>query len=145
MPKLRVLVVDDHDVVRHVVCTLLSQDPTLDIVWQSTTGEDAVSKAAELRPDLIVMDIGLPGINGIEAARQILQMSSMAKIIFLSQHDSPQVANEALRVGGNGYVAKIDASSELQTAIRAAREGHFFVSQKVRRQGWTGAQLDGTI
>jgi DNA-binding NarL/FixJ family response regulator len=63
MPKLRVLVVDDHDVVRHVVCTLLSQDPTLDIVWQSTTGEDAVSKAAELRPDLIVMDIGLPGIK----------------------------------------------------------------------------------
>jgi DNA-binding NarL/FixJ family response regulator len=63
-------------------------------------------------------------------------MSSMAKIVFLSQHDSPHVANEALRVGGNGYVAKIDASSKPQTAIRAAREGHFFVSQKVRRQGW---------
>jgi DNA-binding NarL/FixJ family response regulator len=136
MPKLRVLVVDDHDVVRRVICTLLSQDPKLDVIYQSATGEDAVRKAAELGPDLIVLDIGLPGISGIEAARQILQVSPMSKIVFLSQHDSLQMANEASRVGGHGYVAKIDAASELLTAIRSADEGHFFVSQQLRRQGW---------
>jgi DNA-binding NarL/FixJ family response regulator len=138
MPRLRVLVVDDHDVVRHMVCALISQDPTLDIVCQSTTGEDAVSKAAELGPDLIVLDIGLPGISGIEAARQILQVSPRSKIVFLSQHDSLHMASEASKVGGHGYVTKIDAASELHMAIRSISEGQFFVSQQLRSQGWVG-------
>jgi DNA-binding NarL/FixJ family response regulator len=136
MPKLRLLVVDDHAVVRSVVCTLLSQEPALDVICQAASGEDAVRKAAELQPDLIVLDIGLPGISGIEAARQILQTSPTSKIIFLSQHDSIQMAREALRVGGRGYVSKIDASTELLTAIWSLDEGHFFVSQQLRRQGW---------
>jgi DNA-binding NarL/FixJ family response regulator len=136
MPKLRLLVVDDHAVVRSVVCTLLSQEPALDVICQAASGEDAVRKAAELQPDLIVLDIGLPGISGIEAARQILQTSPTSKIIFLSQHDSIHMAREALRVGGRGYVSKIDASTELLTAIWSLDEGHFFVSQQLRRQGW---------
>jgi DNA-binding NarL/FixJ family response regulator len=138
MPKLRVLVVDDHDIVRRLVCTLLSQDPTLEIICQSATGEDAVSKAAELRPDLIVLDIGLPGITGIEAARQILQVSPTSKIIFLSQHDSLHMAGEASKAGGHGYVTKTDAASELHTAIQSIGEGRFFVSQRLRSQGWRG-------
>ena len=136
MPKLRVLVVDDHNVVRRAICSLLSQEPTLDVICQSATGEDAVRKAAELHPDLVVLDIGLPGISGIEAAPQILKKSPTSKIIFLSQHDSLQMANEASRVGGHGYVAKIDAASELLTAIRLLDEEHFFVSQQLRHQGW---------
>lgn len=135
MPKLRVLVVEDHEVVRRVICALLSQEPTLEVICQSATGEEAVRKALELRPDLIVLDIGLPGISGIEAARQILRVSTTSKIIFLSQHDSLQMATEASRVGGHAYVAKIDAATELLTAIRSAGEGHFFVSQQLRRQG----------
>jgi DNA-binding NarL/FixJ family response regulator len=146
MPKVRVLVVDDHDVVRRVICILLSQEPSLDVVCQSETGEDAVRKAEELRPDLIVLDIGLPGISGIEAARQIRQKSPTSEIIFLSQHDSPQMAKEASNVGGRGYVAKIDAASELLTAIRSLGEGRFFVSQQLRRQGWTEeSQLGAAI
>ena len=100
MPKLRVLVVDDHDVVRRVVCVLLSKEPTLDVICQTASGEDAVKKAAELHPDLVILDIGLPGISGIEAARQILQVSPTSRIIFLSQHDSIQMAREASRAGG---------------------------------------------
>ena len=138
MPKVRILVVDDHGVIRRIICTLLSQEPSLDVVCQSATGEDAVIKALELRPDLIVLDIGLPGISGIEAARQILQISPTSKIIFLSQHDSLQMANEASKVGGHGYVAKMDAASELLAAIRSLSEGQFFVSQQLRRQGWVG-------
>ena len=140
MPKLRVLVVDDHAVVRRVVCALLSQDPTLDVICQTATGEDAVIKAAELRPDLIVLDIGLPGISGIEAARQIRQVSPTSKIIFLSQHDSLQMAREALGVGGRGYVTKIDAAAELLTAIRSLECGDFFVSERLRNQGWAESQ-----
>jgi two-component system invasion response regulator UvrY len=102
MPKLRVLVVDDHDVVRRVVCVLLSKEPTLDVICQTASGEDAVKKAAELHPDLVILDIGLPGISGIEAARQILQVSPTSRIIFLSQHDSIQMAREASRAGGVG-------------------------------------------
>ena len=131
MPKLRLLVVDDHVVFRRVVCALLSQERTLDVICQSATGEEALEKVAELRPDLIVLDIGLPGISGIEAARQILQISPTSKIIFLSQHDSLQMANEASRVGGRGYVVKIDAASELLTAIRSVDEGTFFVSRQL--------------
>ena len=85
-----------------------------------------------------VLDIGLPGISGIEAARQILQVSPTSKIIFLSQHDSLQMANEASKVEGHGYVAKIGAASELLTAIRLLSGGQFFVSQQLRRQGWVG-------
>jgi DNA-binding NarL/FixJ family response regulator len=146
MPKLRLLVVDDHAVFRRVICALLSQERTLEVICQSATGEDAVRKTEELRPDLVVLDIGLPGISGIEAARQILQGSPTSKIIFLSQHDSLQMANEASNVGGRGYVAKIDAASELLTAIRSLDEGRFFVSQQLRRQGWTEeSQLGAAI
>jgi len=106
------------------------------VICQTASGEDAVRKAAELQPDLIILDIGLPGISGIEAALQILQTSPTSKIIFLSQHDSIQMAREASRVGGRGYVSKIDASTELLTAIRSLDKGHFFVSQQLRRQGW---------
>jgi two-component system invasion response regulator UvrY len=143
MPKLRALVVDDHEVVRRAVCALLSKEPTLDVICQTASGEDAVKKAAELHPGLIILDIGLPGISGIEAARQILQVSPTSRIIFLSQHDSIQMAREALSAGGRGYVSKIDASSELLTAIRSLDEGHFFVSQQLRRQGWTAESRMG--
>jgi DNA-binding NarL/FixJ family response regulator len=141
MTKRRVLVVDDHAFVRRLICAFLAQESTLDVICQSATGEDAVRKAEELRPDLVVLDIGLPGISGIEAARQILQVSPTSKIIFLSQHDSLQMANEASKVGGHGYVAKTDAASELLTAIRSLDEGHFFVSQQLRRQGWMESQM----
>lgn len=137
MARLRVLVVDDHAVVRRVVCSLLSQEPTLDVICQTASGEDAVDKAVELRPDVIVLDIGLPGISGIEAARQIRRASPTSKIIFLSQHDSLQMAHEALSVGGRGYVTKIDAAAELLTAIRSLENENFFVSERLRRQGWT--------
>ncbi len=102
----RVLVVDDHEVVRHAICALLGQDPTLKVICESTDGESAVQMAQELQPDVILLDISLPGINGIEAGRQIRKVSPKCEIIFLSQHDSLQIVNQAMRVGGSGYVTK---------------------------------------
>ena len=134
--SVRVLVVDDHAGVRNMICSLLSQDPT-HVIFQTANGEDAVKKADQLQPDLVLLDIGLQGMTGLEAARQISKISPQTKIIFLSQHDSLHMANEALKIGGHGYVSKMDAGSELLGAIQTVREGNRFVSQRIVAQGWT--------
>jgi|SRR5690349_4835626 DNA-binding NarL/FixJ family response regulator len=140
MSVIEILVVDDHEVVRRAICSVLSSDPLLNVIYQTADGEEAVRKAQEFQPDLVLLDISLPGISGIEAARRIRRVSPESRIIFLSQHDSLQMAKDAFSVGGHGYVAKIDAGSELLKAIRAVREGKQFVSQRIVSQGWsTGA------
>ena len=136
MPSVQILVVDDHHVVRRAICSLLSGDPILNVICETTDGEQAVRKAEELQPDLILLDISLPGISGIEAARRIRRVSARSHIIFLSQHDSLQMVKDALSTGGHGYVAKSDAGLELLDAIRAVREGKRFVSQRITSQGW---------
>jgi two-component system, NarL family, invasion response regulator UvrY len=135
MPPVRILVVEDHSVVRRAICSLLSSDPALNVICQTADGEQAVQKAEELQPDLALLDISLPGISGIETARRIRNVSPKSQIIFLSQHDSPQVVRLALNMGGQGYVAKSDAGSELLSAIRAVRAGRQFVSQRIVLQG----------
>jgi DNA-binding NarL/FixJ family response regulator len=136
MSVIRILVVDDHEVIRRAICSLLSSDPVLDVVCQTADGEQAVLKAEELHPDLVLLDISLPGISGIEAARRIRGVSPNSQIIFLSQHDSRQMVEDAVRAGGHGYVAKMDAGSDLLRAIRIVREGRRFVSQRIVSQGW---------
>ena len=118
MSTIQILVVDDHAVVRRVMCSLLSSDPLLSVICEAADGEQAVQQAEELHPDMILLDISLPGISGIEAAKRIRRVSPNSQIIFLSQHDSLQMVKDALRTGGHGYVAKIDAGSELLKAIR---------------------------
>jgi DNA-binding NarL/FixJ family response regulator len=136
MSSVRVLVVDDHAGVRNMICSLLSQESGLNAVFQASNCEEAVTKADLLQPDLVLLDIGLQGITGLEAARQIPRVSPQTKIIFLSQHDSLHMANEALKIGGHGYVSKMDAGAELLKAIQSVREGTRFVSQRIRDQGW---------
>ena len=143
MPLIRILVVDDHEVVRKVICSLLSSDAGLDVVCQSADGEGAVEKAGELQPDLVLLDISLPGISGIEAGRRIRKVSPDSYIIFLSQHDSLQMVGDALRVGGHGYVTKIDAGAELLKAIRTVSEGKRYVSQRLVAQGWKADLKNG--
>ncbi len=122
--------------VRRVICSLLSADTVLDVICEASDGEQAVQQAEKLQPDVILLDISLPGISGIEAARRILRVSPRSQIIFLSQHDSLQMVKDALSTGGHGYVAKIDAGSELLKAIQTVREGKRFVSQRIVSQGW---------
>jgi len=137
MPPVQILVVDDHRVVRRAICQLLSSDPILNVVCETADGEQAVQKAEELQPDLVLLDISLPGISGIEAARRVRRVSPNSQIIFLSQHDSLQMVKDALNTGGHGYVAKSDAGLELLNAIRAVRAGKQFVSQRIALQGWS--------
>src|ERR1700693_2537935 len=93
-------------------------------------------RKATFDPKIVAKDISLPGISGIEAARRIRRLSPNSRIIFLSQHDSWQMVEDAVRAGGHGYVAKMDAGSELLKAIRAVREGKRFVSERIVSQGW---------
>jgi DNA-binding NarL/FixJ family response regulator len=136
MPEAKVLVVDDHAIVRRTVCGLISRDSTVEVICESASGEDAVTKAQELQPDLVLLDISLPGISGIEAARQIKKVSPKSRIIFLSQHDSLHMVREGFKAGGCGYVTKGDASHELTKAIQNVLQGITFVSKGIIRQGW---------
>lgn len=136
MAAIRVLLVDDHEIARRGIRSVLSRDTNLDIVAETADGEEAVKKAEELQPTVILLDISLPGISGIQAARRIRVVSPETRIIFLSQHDSVQIAKDALSVGAYGYVVKSDAGHDLLTAIAAAQEGRTFVSRTLVARGW---------
>jgi len=128
LTPVRVLVVDDFEPFRQFVCLTLVKGPDLQVVGEASDGLEAVQKAAELKPDLILLDIGLPTLNGIEAARQIRKLALESKIIFLSQESSADVVQAGLSVGAWGYVVKARAGSELLAAMDAVMSGKKFVS-----------------
>jgi DNA-binding NarL/FixJ family response regulator len=117
---IKVLIVDDYEDWRRTVRELLQECPELQVIWEASDGLEAIRMAEELKPDLILLDIGLPKLNGIEAARQIRQLSPNSKIIFLSQDNSPDVMQEALSTGASDFVHKARAQSDLLPAINAA-------------------------
>jgi DNA-binding NarL/FixJ family response regulator len=100
----------------------------LQVIGEASDGLEGVQKAEELQPDLILFDVGLPTLNGIEAARRIRQLSPESKILFVSQDSSPAIVQEALRLGAMGYVAKTKARSDLLAAVEAIFQGRRFVS-----------------
>jgi DNA-binding NarL/FixJ family response regulator len=124
----RFLVVDDYGPFRRFVCSRLGRRPDFQVIGEASDGLEAVRKAEELQPDLIVLDIGLPTLNGMEAARRIRKLAPESKIIFLSQESSADVVHEALSLGALGYVVKAHAGSELLAAVEMVRQGRQFVS-----------------
>jgi DNA-binding NarL/FixJ family response regulator len=125
----RILLGEDFEPWRRFVVALLQEKkPEWQIVGETSDGLEVVQKATELRPDLILLDIGLPNLNGIEAARQIRRLIPESRIIFVSQETSADVASEALSLGAHGYVLKIRAECDLLTAIEAVLGGKQFVS-----------------
>jgi DNA-binding NarL/FixJ family response regulator len=125
------LVVDDHPIVRLGVCRILSSVPDFDILCETATGEDAVQKAEEHLPDLVLLDISLPGINGIEAARHIRTTSPLSHVIFMTEHNSADMVKEAFNAGGNGYILKSEAGQELLNAIRSVQGGKRYLSESI--------------
>jgi DNA-binding NarL/FixJ family response regulator len=124
----RVLVVEDFAEFRQFVCAVLVKRPDLHVVGEASDGFEAVQKAVELKPDLVLMDIGLPSLNGIEAARRIRDLVPEAKILFLTQESSDDVVEAALNLGAHGYVFKINAGIDLLPATEAVISGRQFVS-----------------
>jgi DNA-binding NarL/FixJ family response regulator len=124
----RILLGEDFEPWCRFVDSLLQEKPEWRIVGETSDGLEAVQKAKELRPDLILLDIGLPKLNGIEAARQIRKLTPESRIIFVSQESSADVVAEALSFGAQGYVLKIRARGDLLIAMEAVLEGKRFVS-----------------
>jgi DNA-binding NarL/FixJ family response regulator len=122
------MVVEDHEPFRRFICSTLGTQEHLQVIDEVDNGLQAVLQAKVSQPDLIVLDIGLPGLNGIEAARRILHLVPEAKIVFLSQESSADVVHEALRTGALGYVIKTRAQDELLDAIETVLQGKQFVS-----------------
>jgi two-component system nitrate/nitrite response regulator NarL len=131
--SVRVLLIDDFEPYRCFVASVLWKRPELQILSEVSDGLEAVQKAKELEPDLILLEIELPNLNGIEAASRIRQVSPGAKIIFLTQNNDKEVVAAAWITGAHGYVLKTDAGSELLTAVAAVLRGDEFISSGIKR------------
>jgi DNA-binding NarL/FixJ family response regulator len=122
----RILIVDDFEPWRSTVCSILAKEEDLEVVGEASDGLEAVQKSEELQPDLVLLDIQLPKMNGLDAARLIHKVSPATKILFLSSYHSPEIMQEALRVGA-GFVVKADASRDLLPIVKAIVQNEPFV------------------
>lgn len=125
--SMRILVVEDYEPFRQLVCSMMEERAEFEIIAQAADGLEAVQKAEELQPDLILLDVDLPRLNGIAAARQIGKLSPKSKILFLSQDTDAEIVKAALRTGGNGYVIKCYAGDQLFEAMDTVIQGGQFV------------------
>jgi DNA-binding NarL/FixJ family response regulator len=144
LPSIRILITDDYPDWRRQVHSLLLARPTWQVVAEASEGLEAVQKAEELKPDLILLDIGLPQLNGIRAARQIRQRSPGSKIIFLSLNSDLDIVRAAMSTGALGYVLKIDARRELLPAMDAVLSGKQFVSSSLKGHEFTDISAEKT-
>ncbi len=137
---MRILIADDHELVRRGVRSVLRTRPDIEICGEAIDGQDAVEQARLLSPDLIIMDISMPRLNGLEATREIRRILPTSNVLILSQHNSPEMMRQALNAGARGYVIKTAISGDLFTAIDKLREGQLFFPDSVT--GSTNANID---
>jgi len=138
MTPARILIADDHELLRRGLVAELSQVPGWVVVAEVANGRAAVASAAELKPDLVVLDLTMPELNGLEAARRILAADPGTRILILTAHESEQLVREVLSVGARGYVLKSDAGRILVVALQALLEGGSFFTSSVARMVMDG-------
>jgi DNA-binding NarL/FixJ family response regulator len=131
MTPLRLLVVDDHAVVRRGVRALLESQPGWEICGEAADGQEAIRKAAELKPDIVVLDISLPGLNGLEATSRILKESPESEVLILTMHHSEELAEQVIKAGAHGYVLKSDADQSLVAAVEKLSQHRTFCTSRV--------------
>ena len=133
MTQVRILIADDHEVVRRGIAAQIAQHPEWEVVAEATNGRDAVELALQLKPDLTVLDLTMPELNGLAAASRIVAGFPEARILILTVHDSEQLVREVLAAGAQGYVLKSDAGRILMAALETLLEGGSFFTPKVGR------------
>lgn len=135
---IRILVVDDHPVVRHGLRVLLGGHPEWEIVDEAGDGVEAVEKVDRLKPDVVVLDVSMPRMNGLEACRLIRKSAPESEVLMVTQHDSPQMMREALNAGARGYVVKSNVARDLLAAVQAVSEHRPFTSLNHGQDGSAG-------
>ena len=128
---LRIFVADDHEVVRRGICALLTSRSGWEVCGEASNGREAVDNVAHLRPDIVILDISMPGLNGLEATRQILQSDPDQKIAILSITDSEQMIQEALKAGAKAYILKSDAAKDLIAAVEALQRNKTYFNSRI--------------
>jgi len=132
MWKTRILLVDDHQVVRRGVAGVIGDArPEWEVCGEASTGREAVAAAARLKPDVVVMDISMPDMNGLEATREILKNNPGTEVLILSVHESDQIVHDVLAAGARGYILKQDAGTDLIAALEAVRQHRLFFTARV--------------
>ena len=134
----RILIADDHEIVRRGLKSIIAGQPEYEIVGEALTGREAVELARRHKPDLIIMDIGMPELNGLEATRQVLKEFPGTEVLILTMHESEQVIREVLDTGARGYILKSDAGRELLAAVDALRRRKPYFTTKVSEMVLTG-------
>ena len=129
--KIRIIVADDHAMVRKGFILILGQEPDMEIIAETGLGREAVRLAKELRPNIVVMDVGMPDLNGVEATRQITELCIECPILVLSMHKDPVYVRESLRAGAKGYLLKDSIDQDLLRAVRAVANGDGFLSPEI--------------
>ena len=140
MGALRILIADDHEVARQGIRALLESHPGWEVCAEAKDGREAVEGASRLKPDVLLLDIGMPNLNGLDATRQILAIMPDARILILTIHDSEQVVREVLAAGARGFLLKSDAGRDLMAAVEALQQRRTFFTQKVAQM-----MLDGYL
>ena len=129
--KLRLMIVDDHELVRHGTRGILRAHPGWQVVGEAADGKDAVQMAETLQPDLAILDIAMPNLDGLEATRQILKVAPNTRVLVLTMHDSFQMVRRVLEAGAQGYVLKTDLAANLVKAVREVSQGKLFLTPRV--------------
>jgi DNA-binding NarL/FixJ family response regulator len=141
---IRILLVDDHPIVRQGLKTLLAGHPGWEVIGEASDGREAVDKADSLRPDVMVLDVTMPRMNGLEACRLIRQKAPGMEILFVTQHDSPQMMREALEAGARGYVVKSNAARDLLEAVEAVSQHRVFTALNRRDSAARAEQVSAS-
>jgi DNA-binding NarL/FixJ family response regulator len=141
MGRLHILVADDHEVVRKGIRTLLESRPEWEICGEACTGRDAIAKTVRLKPDVVLLDITMPGLSGLEAIPEILRACPHTKVLVLTMHDSGRMASRVLAAGASGLVLKSDAARDLILALEALSKNKAFLSPQVTNAGRTKGTL----
>ena len=126
--RIRVLLADDHDILRDGLCALLEMAGDIAVVGEARTGGEAVAEAERLQPDIVLMDITMPELDGVEACRRIHERAPKVRVLFLTMHEADEYFFRALRAGGAGYIIKRTAAADLLAAVRAVAQGNAFLS-----------------